>query len=147
MTSIKIKFTRQLLVWTSDTKFLKTWVNSFRHNLHNMHSVMYFMQRIHKNAELWYSPKPKLMATGDRSTGPNCFGSPASTNCPSNLPFSFSLENRPAIGISASGSTAWPLSSINKCEKWPGGIHALTSLMRKRKQWGEFVMYNDLKDY
>lgn len=77
----------------------------------------------------WCSPKPSLMATGDRSIGPSCLGSPANTNCPNNLPFSFSLVKRPATGINASGSIAWPLSSINKWEKWPAGIFPVTSLM------------------
>ena len=107
--------------------------------------VYLYMRERERDTETRHSPKPSAMATGDRSNGPNCFGSPASTICPNNLYFSFSLVKRPATGISASGSTAWPLSSINKCEKWPAGIPPVTSLVSnkmgiRKQKWGK--IYN-----
>lgn len=57
-------------------------------------------------------PRPCFWAIGDLKTGPNCFGSPASTSCP-NEGF-----KRSAIGMTHSGSTAWPASSMKMWVKW-----------------------------
>ena len=72
-----------------------------------------------------------LMATGDRRTGPSCWGSPARTSCP---PPGVSVLNIPARGTKHSGCREWPASSMNTWVKWWLGTSAETNLKRKNKQ-------------
>lgn len=72
-----------------------------------------------------------LMATGDRRTGPSCWGSPARTSCP---PPGVSVLNIPARGTKHSGCREWPASSMNTWVKWWLGISAETNLKRKNKE-------------
>lgn len=65
------------------------------------------------------------IATGERSTGPSCWGSPARTSCP---PFGVSVLNMPARGTTHSGCSDWPASSINTWVKCWSGIPPDTSL-------------------
>lgn len=72
-----------------------------------------------------------LMATGDRRTGPSCWGSPVRTSCP---PPGVSVLNIPARGTKHSGCREWPASSMNTWVKWWLGTSAETNLKRKNKQ-------------
>ena len=51
-----------------------------------------------------------LIAIGERSIGPSCWGSPAKTSCP---PTGVSVLNSPARGTRHSGCREWPASSMN----------------------------------
>ena len=68
-----------------------------------------------------------LIATGDRNTGPSCWGSPARTNCP---PPGVSVLNMPARGTKHSGCREWPASSMNTWVKCRSGISPDTSLKK-----------------
>lgn len=86
-----------------------------------------------------------LIATGDRSTGPSCWGSPAKTSCP---PPGVSVLNMPARGTRHSGCREWPASSMNTCVKCWSGIspdtnlkkHATLSLFHSVSNWAGFSL-------
>ena len=71
-----------------------------------------------------------LMATGDRSTGPSCLGSPANTSCPA---LSSSVPSNPTIGTKHSGSIPWPASSMNMWVKCDLGIPKDANLVLELK--------------
>ena len=61
--------------------------------------------------------------------GPSCLGSPASTTWPPRGLLGF---RRLDMAMRASGSTAWPASSMKTWVKWSKGKSAEASLQRKR---------------
>lgn len=71
-----------------------------------------------------------LMAIGDRSIGPSCWGSPAKTSCP---PPGVSVLNSPARGTRHSGCREWPASSMNTWVKCWSGISPDTNLGKERR--------------
>lgn len=63
------------------------------------------------------SPKPSFSALLVSHTGPSCIGSPARMTCPPGLSL-IAPPRIPATGTRASGSNAWPHSSMNTWVKW-----------------------------
>ena len=94
---------------------------------------------------VFHLPRPPLIARGDLSTGPSCLGSPASTSWPPTSQ-QMSVSRIPATAIRASGSTAWPASSMKTWLKWPGGKFAEASLSKECEHHLHFIVLGILND-